>query len=103
VGIVDEPVKPLMAPDLPEQLTYKTGSFQLLEVMYRRLPASTVHGPNAIVNIAFCHPNAPSDKGNDLAQALCKKGLREAVCETVAPLQADPNAALRRLYHCAAY
>ena len=58
----------------------------------------------ADINIAFCKPSPPSDKGNDLTKLLCgPEGLRGAVSEMYIVGMGDPLQELRREYHCAAY
>ncbi len=103
VAVVDEDVRPATAPNLGDQLVLKFGCIQLLDAMYQRLPDKLVHGPKAVINEAFCEPGVPSEKGNDLTQALVKKGLRAAACLTVALPANSPLVELRRQYHCAAY
>ncbi len=60
----------------------------------------------AKINTAFCLPNNPSDRGNDLTKMLCdSKGLRGVIIEPHPyTCEADPDLAeVSRLYHCHAY
>ena len=100
--MLEEKLKPDSSPELLSQLSLKNACFILVELMYGALPATDLNGPNAVVNRAYCSPNQPSERGNELNKLLTGQ-LFAAVSETHLTPMVDAVAELRRVYHCSAY
>ncbi|ELU11183.1 hypothetical protein CAPTEDRAFT_224273 [Capitella teleta] len=93
--------KPTKAPEhaFEAQLTSKIGCFELLEVMYSRLPNTDVNSKDSSINKSFCSPKIP-DTGKEMNLTITKvsnatKGENMNGETLLIPL--------RRALHCAAY
>ncbi|XP_035828316.1 DNA-dependent protein kinase catalytic subunit [Aplysia californica] len=80
------------------QLTTKSGSFQLLEVMYSSLSKDDVNSKTSAVNLRFCHGKV--DTGKEMTQRITK-AAQEAKGEDCRGESLLVE--LRRQYHCHAY
>ncbi|XP_064405997.1 DNA-dependent protein kinase catalytic subunit-like isoform X2 [Halichondria panicea] len=84
--------------DTESYLTTKLCCFQLLEVLYSRLPGGALTSPGGSINNAYCKGSAKS--GKELTQAITKAG-HLAKSEDLHGDRALYE--LRRQYHCMAY
>ncbi|RUS72684.1 hypothetical protein EGW08_019554 [Elysia chlorotica] len=85
-------------PELEQQLTTRSCCFQLLELMYARLPKEMVKSLTSPINRSFCRDKV--DTGNEMTQKITKAAQEAKSEDSRGEL---PVKDLRRQYHCHAY